>query len=647
MTTTRQTYALRVPALMFGALALLVALAWPGVADAATHRVVAAKGHPVLGIVASGGPVSGARVTLFDTRGRVITHTPVRTNQRGVFVLRLHRALPRTFTVRSVGGRDRRGRVLGALRSNYATYRRGEPVIVNNATTLAAVYQAAHPKLKPAVVEARIERFLHLPTSVDLRTSLTLSDTAFHGPTFTRAARQHVEGYSRRLVRGIDRGQRKAFRKAPLRPAAKAGATSATFGRSGRSGVSAMDLQISNTTFINATTMIVGKIPEIGGAAAPIIGLFMGAILGTDPDPELVQLQQIEAKLDAVQASLNFAISAQHDAARRADYNAYSVSVNAGVLPRIEAASHTAWILYTTAMKEQLDPAARQPGSAGALEAKAASDTFLAYYNDSNGGMSSAGNTLIDGMGDLATIMNRSGAQGDSPLTLWKRAISDDRFMTRDEQRSYFQAWEYWRTLHAHMLVMNLEYANSAQGVGQRRFIPIWTDQFARRGNPGNATEGPGLANWYANAGLDKIQLYLTPTQVFDRGTGLMWNSPNLRPPRTSLEQVRGDVTGTVVYPYSVPSGDQIWSLFRAQGGGYLGQAESGYSSGIPYLKDNGFDIGTCEALYGRNPDNGIDGVIRIDNQVEIMNFDGHPYLRCVPSVWKPPVDIQPVPPRD
>lgn len=490
------------------------ALMLPTHAGAATHRVVKQGGHPVVGLVQSAGPVHGVRVSIHDGRGRLVTHAPTRSNRRGVFVLRLHRALPRTFTVSTAGGRDDRGRVYGSLRSGYTSYRRAEPVVVNNATTLAAAYRSKYPRMRQAAVERRIKRFLALPADVDLRTSLTVSDTRFHGPTFTRAAKQNVGRYSAQLVPIIARGHRKSYRR-PIASGARARSAD----------VVKADIPFTNTQLINGTTNIVSKLPEFGGVAAPLVGLIMGATLGFEEDPTAIQLRQIEAKLDAVQQSLSYSIGTQHDAAMRADYNAFSVAIDASVLPSIEAASHTAWILYTAAVKEGLDDGARTPGTAAAREAQVASDTFLACYNDANGGMSSAGNTLIDGMGQLAVIMNRTGgAQGDSPLVLWKRAVSDDRFISKADQQRYFTAWEYWRTLHAHLLI-NVDYATTEQGRAKRPFMGVWIDQFARRGNPGNATEAPALANWRINAGLDQIFQYLTNGQVYDRGTNSIWET--------------------------------------------------------------------------------------------------------------------------
>ncbi|MCW2956797.1 MAG: hypothetical protein JWO69_1666 [Thermoleophilia bacterium] len=613
---------------------VLVSIA-PAQAGAATHRVTKSGGHPVVGTVSASGPVRGARVSLVDSRGRVIANVPNVTNKRGVFVLRLHKELPRSFTVRTSGGRDARGRLRGYLTSKYSSYRRAEPVVVTAATTLAASYQTAYPKVKPATAEARVLKYLRLPRNTDLHVELALSSRMFHGHTFTRAAKQDVGAYSLRLAKHIHSGKKRSFAHHSMAKHRRI----VNGGVAARGGVSAKDLQISNNTIINGTSKIVGAIPGGGAVAGPIVGAFMTAILGAEPDPTMVELKVIEGKLDDLQTSMNISLGLQHAAAVRADANAYTLSVSNGSLTNIKAAAHTAWHLYALTLKERADPGANTPGTAQYAEAKTASDAFIAYYNDGN--ITSAGNTLIDGMDVLASTMSGDGFE--SPLTLWKRVVSDDRFIDGADQQRYAQAWEYWRTVHAHMLIMNVEYASSTAGANKRSQVSRWTSDYARTGN-GGTVEAPALSGWRTKAGLDKIGYNLYGGSVYDRKSGLVWGTGNLNPMPTTMQGATDVSHSRFVTPSRLATGPEIWGLFSA-GPGMLGQAELGFADGLSYLKAQGFLVNGCTYLWGRNPDNGIEGAIRIsDGQEAIFAVRGN---ICIAPVRVPPAEYQPAPPLD
>ena len=155
----------------------------------AVQVLIADGAHPL--------PVVGAHVRIVPlSGGGRETIAAGRTYSRGLALVeaRPGRAIPTRFQVRVSGGFVHGGRFKGTLYSREDSYSsaRPETIVVNLATTLAAMYCARHPRLTTTSCEARTSWFLQLGrfgAGGDLSTQFA-GDRALDGRMVLRAARR-------------------------------------------------------------------------------------------------------------------------------------------------------------------------------------------------------------------------------------------------------------------------------------------------------------------------------------------------------------------------------------------------------------------------------------------------------------------------
>ncbi|MCZ4495988.1 MAG: hypothetical protein JWM25_571 [Thermoleophilia bacterium] len=545
-------------------------------AATATKRVAPVHpsvGHPVVGLASGAGPLRGARVEILDLTGRVIARPRAATDMNGGFYLRVRKHLPRTFLVRTTGGRDNTGVVRGHLLSRQGFYKRHQVLVVNPATTLAAAYQERHPKLSTAKAEAKIARFLGLPARVNLHADLEMSNIEFHGATYMKAAKRYPLRYSRLLVKSIDAGRRKEFEH-PVRsqPAAVKAAAAAARGRA--------VWGIEDQTFIAGTSKLAAYASgsPAGGA---IFGQVVGKLLGIESapeSPELSKLREIDTKLDKVQQDISYMIGEQHEARIEADYNAYESSVNG--FSSLQATANQAWLSYTTSIRArvaaQSSPMVTKFRMAPDYSAAdIARENFLGYYASYYEG------DLIKGMEEVADKFTTGGAGGSNPFVLWDRATKEQyRFVTPATQDRFAAAYTYWRALEARLLVMNVEYARTEQGAAEAGKVASWVRQYARQGTNG-VNEGTALTGWDTASGL-KQMTRLAADEVYDIGTGIVWqNAARVGKPVDLVSLPRG--TG-----WSLPTLEETDGIM-ARNGGYLSWQEQGFTTPRDYMIAQGF----------------------------------------------------------
>jgi hypothetical protein len=165
------------------------------------HKI---KHLDVHGLAFAAANLDGGTVTINDAGGEQLASTKT---DHGVFQFE-DISLPADFRIVASGGTLDGKALTGSLKLDVRGYQPDRYLYVNEATTLVADYQAAHPTQTPAEVTATVRTFLGLPSSMTLGAALARPIAEFDHAKFAQAALADggIDAYEAKLVAEIDSG---------------------------------------------------------------------------------------------------------------------------------------------------------------------------------------------------------------------------------------------------------------------------------------------------------------------------------------------------------------------------------------------------------------------------------------------------------
>jgi len=163
----------------------------------------------VHGLVFADAHLNHGNVAINDLKGKQLATA---TSDNGVFELD-DVSLPADFDVVATGGTLAGKALTGSLKLDVRGFQPKQYLYVNEATTLAADYQATHPTQTDAEVDNTVRNFLGLPSSLTLGAGLARPIAQFSHAKFAQAALAGggIDKYEAHLVSQLDRGDRVKF----------------------------------------------------------------------------------------------------------------------------------------------------------------------------------------------------------------------------------------------------------------------------------------------------------------------------------------------------------------------------------------------------------------------------------------------------
>lgn len=196
------------------------------------------------GYISSDYDVTGARVQIMDSDGKVIAEKAAATSDSGAFMVTVS-GLPYGFRVVASGGTVSERSADYRLMAQFEGFKPGtDRIYVNLATTLVCAYLDRNPsKTLPNAVR-EVKAFLDIPAEVDLGKGLYHNNRYFSAATFLQEASANggVEAFMGMLARQLteDAGARHAFPFNGLGPPAGGALTACpgtTLAQAGRNGL--------------------------------------------------------------------------------------------------------------------------------------------------------------------------------------------------------------------------------------------------------------------------------------------------------------------------------------------------------------------------------------------------------------------------
>ena len=171
------------------------------------------------GWVFAGGPVSNAKLSVYDTSDKqILASNHLTADEQGAILISTTKTLPSDFRIITEGG-SLNGEMLDAvLSADIRGYQADTDMIyINPATTIVSAYLDENPNVEYAEATLAVKRFLEIPASVDLPSGTQLSSEIFNIAQFLREAGDNggINTLIQSLLTEMEDGQTHPFQEPP------------------------------------------------------------------------------------------------------------------------------------------------------------------------------------------------------------------------------------------------------------------------------------------------------------------------------------------------------------------------------------------------------------------------------------------------